>query len=91
MRLSDNQKERLARESQDEREDRLRMISRHRSERLVMESQAEQENRLQNDRERHRTLPLPAVKSKMQILKFHQLGTFLYPRDSKIKLWPCDI
>ena len=40
---------------QDEWENSLRMISRHRGERLA---QAEQENRLQNDRQRHRTLPL---------------------------------
>ena len=39
--MSANQRERLARESQDEREDRIRMISTRRSERLAVESQAE--------------------------------------------------
>ena len=48
--------QRLAREYQDEREDRLRVISMRRSERLAMESQAEQEDRLQSDRDRRRTL-----------------------------------
>ena len=60
-------------DSHDEWEGRLRMINRRRSERLAMKSHVERENRLQNDRERHGTLPLleqPAVKSKMQ--KFHQ-------------------
>ena len=73
-RMSTNQRERLARESQDKREDRLWMISSRRNERMAIESQGEQENRLQSDRERHLSLPVlqqSSVKSNM--LNFHQI------------------
>ena len=73
-RMSTNQRERLARESQDKREYRLWMINSRRNERMAIESQGERENSLQSDRERHLSLPLleqSSVKSKM--LKFHQI------------------
>ena len=76
---------RLARESQGEWEDKLRMISRCGSERLTasMKSQAGRENRFQSGRERHGTLPFArtpsTVRSKIQ--KFHHPICLVYQYD----------